>query len=483
MAEKKNEVRTRFAPSPTGFMHIGNLRTALYAFLYTKKNKGKFILRIEDTDQARKVDGAIDMIYRTLKQAGMNWDEGPDVGGKYGPYIQSERMNLYSEYAHKLVELGKAYFCFCTKERLEQVKTENGDFNYDRHCRHLSEEEIQKNLKDGVPYVIRQKVPKGIKCTYTDLVFGEISVDSDEIEDAILLKSDGMPTYNFANVIDDHLMNITHVTRGVEYLSSTPKYNLIYDSFGWVRPTYIHLQPIMKDQTHKLSKRSGDANFEDFISKGYLPEAILNYIALLGWAPKSNKEKMTLQEMLEEFDISGISHSHSIFDELKMKWLNSEYLKELSDEEFIKVSKPFMDKCDIPSYCDKKYLASLLKTRISIMSEIEEKAEFINQYRVPELVEYEHKKLKVDSETAKLGLKCCVEVLDMIKSNSEEDIREPFVLVAEKNGIKSGQIMYIMRLALTGCPVTPGGAVEMIKLFGLKESKERIRKAYEKAVK
>ena len=474
------QVRTRFAPSPTGFIHVGNLRTGLYSYLYAKKNKGTFVLRIEDTDQERKVDGAVDMIYRTLKTAGLDWDEGPDKGGEYGPYIQTERMNLYSELAHELVEIGGAYYCFCSKERLEQVKNENGDFNYDRHCRHLSKEEIEKNLKAGIPYVIRQKVPEGIECKYTDMVFGEITVNSDEIEDAVLLKSDGLPTYNFANVVDDHMMGITHVIRGVEYLSSTPKYNLIYDSFGWERPQYMHLQPIMKDATHKLSKRFGDANFEDFVAKGYLPQAILNYIALLGWTPKSNKEKFSLAELIQEFDVSGISHSHSIFDEQKMKGLNSEYLKEMSDDDFYKLSKPYIDACGIPTCCDKKYLASLLKTRISILSEIPEKIEFLKKFKAPEACEYEHKKLKIDAEVVKLAMKCSLEIVKKCTSMDELKIKEIFTEVAEKNNIKSGQIMFVMRLALTGCPVTPGGAVEMLKVLGLVESEKRIKLAYEK---
>lgn len=314
-----NSVRTRFAPSPTGFMHIGNLRTGLYAYLFAKSKGGDFILRIEDTDQERKVEGAVDMIYRTLETAGISYDEGPDKDAGFGPYVQTERMGLYKEYAEKLVELGGAYYCFCDKERLEGLKDENGVHTYDKHCRNLSKEEVERRLRAGEPYVIRQKVPEGVVSEYEDMVFGKISVNSQDIEDGVLLKSDGLPTYNFANVVDDHLMNITHVIRGTEYLSSTPKYNLIYDAFGWERPKYMHLPPIMKDATRKLSKRFGDANFEDFISKGYLPEAIVNYIALLGWCPKDNREKMSMSEMTEAFDVDGISHSSSIFDEADRK--------------------------------------------------------------------------------------------------------------------------------------------------------------------
>ncbi|MEG2450931.1 MAG: glutamate--tRNA ligase, partial [Clostridia bacterium] len=335
-----DRVRTRFAPSPTGFMHIGNLRTGLYAYMFAKQNNGDFILRIEDTDQERKVEGAVEMVYRTLATAGITYDEGPNKDGGVGPYVQTERMTIYREYAEKLVELGGAYYCFCDRERLEGLKDENGIHTYDKHCRNLSKEEVLKRLSAGEPYVIRQKVPEGIVSSYVDMVFGEISVSSEDIEDGILLKSDGLPTYNFANVVDDHLMHISHVIRGIEYLSSTPKYNLIYDAFGWARPTYMHLPPIMKDATRKLSKRFGDANFEDFIAKGYLPQAVVNYIALLGWCPKDNREKMTLQEMIEAFDTEGISHSSAIFDEVKMRWLNGEYLKAMTEDEFFETASP-----------------------------------------------------------------------------------------------------------------------------------------------
>ena len=307
-------VRTRFAPSPTGFMHIGNLRTGLYAYLYAKQNNGKFILRIEDTDVERYVEGAVDLIYKTLKDCKIGIDEGPNEGGNYGPYIQSERKNLYMKYALELVEKGAAYYCFCDKERLESIKGENGIKRYDKHCLHLSKEEIEANLKAGKPFVIRQNMPTEGESSFTDLSFGLVTVPNSELEDQILIKSDGMPTYNFANVIDDHLMGITHVIRGNEYLSSTPKYNLLYDAFGWERPEYIHLTPVMKDETRKLSKRYGDANFEDFISKGYLPEAIINYIALVGWSPKGTQEKFSMDELIENFSVSGLSKSPGIFD-------------------------------------------------------------------------------------------------------------------------------------------------------------------------
>ncbi|MBR2485014.1 MAG: glutamate--tRNA ligase, partial [Clostridia bacterium] len=370
-------VRTRFAPSPTGFMHIGNLRTGLYTYLYARKHKGTFILRIEDTDQERKVEGAVEAIYRTLNIAGMDYDEGPDKDGGYGPYVQTERMGLYKEYAEKLVELGGAYYCFCDKERLQSIVDENGLHTYDKHCRNIPLEEAKARVAAGEPYVIRQKVPEGVVSSYTDLVFGEIAVASADIEDGVLLKSDGLPTYNFANVVDDHLMGITHVMRGVEYLSSTPKYNLMYDAFGWERPTYIHLSPIMKDAQRKLSKRYGDANFEDFVAKGYLPEAIVNYIALLGWCPKTNKEKMTIEEMIEEFDVDGISKSPAIFDEAKMRWLNGEYLKAMTPDEFYKVSLPYILKSKAGGKFNDYEISRLMQTRVDVLSDIPEKIDFL----------------------------------------------------------------------------------------------------------
>ena len=320
------KIRTRYAPSPTGRMHVGNLRTALYAYLYARKHKGKFILRIEDTDTERYVDGAVDIILRTLKTAGMDYDEGPVVGGPYGPYVQSQRKNEYMKYAKELVEKGEAYYCFCTKERLENLPDVNGARRYDRHCLSLSKEEINEKLTAGVPYVIRQKMPTEGSTKYHDMVFGDIEIDNAELEDNILIKSDGMPTYNFANVIDDHLMNITVVIRGIEYLSSTPKYNLLYKAFGWEQPLYMHLPPIMKDERHKLSKRNGDAGFEDLLAKGFLPQAIVNYIALLGWSPKGNEEKLSMDELKEMFDVDGISKSQSIFDEQKLRWLYGRYI-------------------------------------------------------------------------------------------------------------------------------------------------------------
>ena len=468
-------VRTRFAPSPTGFMHIGNLRTGLYAYLFARKNNGKFILRIEDTDQERKVEGAIEMVYRTLATAGITYDEGPDKDGGVGPYIQTERMGIYKEYAKKLVELGGAYYCFCDKERLESLQGEGGVHTYDKHCRNLSKEEVERRLAAGESYVIRQKVPEGVVSSYDDMVFGRISVDTADIEDGVLLKSDGLPTYNFANVVDDHLMGITHVIRGTEYLSSTPKYNLIYDAFGWERPKYMHLPPIMKDATRKLSKRYGDANFEDFIAKGYLPQAVVNYIALLGWCPKDNKEKMTMQELIDEFDVSGISHSSSIFDEAKMRWLNGEYLKAMSEQDFEKVATLWIKQAIGDKDYDVKELALLMQTRVDVLSEIPEKLAFLNEFGEHDLAMYEHQKMKVTKDVAKRALGVAIAALEDFDDWSADAIKEQIKTKSEEEGIKSGQVMFTMRVALTGAPVTPGGAIEMAVVLKKDETLRRMR--------
>ena len=468
-------VRTRFAPSPTGFMHIGNLRTGLYTYLYARKHKGTFILRIEDTDQERKVEGAVEAIYRTLNIAGMDYDEGPDKDGGYGPYVQTERMGLYKEYAEKLVELGGAYYCFCDKERLQSIVDENGLHTYDKHCRNIPLEEAKARVAAGEPYVIRQKVPEGVVSSYTDLVFGEIAVASADIEDGVLLKSDGLPTYNFANVVDDHLMGITHVMRGVEYLSSTPKYNLMYDAFGWERPTYIHLSPIMKDAQRKLSKRYGDANFEDFVAKGYLPEAIVNYIALLGWCPKSNKEKMTIEEMIEEFDVDGISKSPAIFDEAKMRWLNGEYLKAMTPDEFYKVSLPYILKIKAGGKFNDYEISRLMQTRVDVLSDIPEKIDFLVDFDEYDVNMYVHQKMKVDFNVAKRALKVAFDALAGLDDWTEDAIKEAMKSSAEGNGMKGGQVMFSVRVALTGQPSTPGGAVEMAVVLGKEESLRRLQ--------
>ncbi|MEG2273715.1 MAG: glutamate--tRNA ligase, partial [Clostridia bacterium] len=454
--------------------HIGNLRTGLYAYMFAKQNNGDFILRIEDTDQERKVEGAVEMVYRTLATAGITYDEGPNKDGGVGPYVQTERMAIYREYAEKLVELGGAYYCFCDRERLEGLKDENGIHTYDKHCRNLSKEEVLKRLSAGEPYVIRQKVPEGIVSSYVDMVFGEIAVSSEDIEDGILLKSDGLPTYNFANVVDDHLMHISHVIRGIEYLSSTPKYNLIYDAFGWARPTYMHLPPIMKDATRKLSKRFGDANFEDFIAKGYLPQAVVNYIALLGWCPKDNREKMTLQEMIEAFDTEGISHSSAIFDEVKMRWLNGEYLKAMTEDEFFETASPWIKKAEFKGNYNAKEISKLLQTRVDILSEIKEKMAFLDNFKEYDLNMYIHQKMKVDFNVAKRAVKVAIECLIDLNEWTEDSIRETIKQSAESANMKSGQVMFSMRVALTGEPSTPGGAIEMAMVLGKEESIKRM---------
>ena len=469
------KVRTRFAPSPTGFMHIGNLRTALYAYLYAKHFDGDFILRIEDTDTARYVEGAVDIIYSTLKKAGIPHDEGPDKDKGYGPYVQSERKPIYGKYAHLLVEKGGAYYCFCDKERLESLKDENGVARYDKHCLHLSKEEIQARLDRGDPYVIRQNIPTEGVSEYEDMVFGTITVPNADMEDGILLKSDGMPTYNFANVVDDHLMEISHVIRGTEYLSSTPKYNLMYDAFGWERPKYMHLPPIMKDAHRKLSKRYGDANFEDFIDKGYLPEAIVNYIALLGWAPKDNEEKMDIDTLIKLFDVDGIGKSGSIFDEQKMRWLNSLYIRELSDEDFLKLAAPYFDNSVIAGKYDYALFASLLKSRVEILSEIPDMVAFIEDFGEYDLTLYEHKKLKIDQEIAKNAVSLAIDALKNLDSFTVTDVHDALAAAAEEKGMKKGQVLFCVRLAVTSKASTPGGAAEMSALLGKEETLRRLQ--------
>lgn len=455
-------------------MHVGNLRTGLYAYMYAKRHNGTFILRIEDTDQERKVEGAVEAIYRTLKVAGMGYDEGPDKDGGYGPYVQTERMGLYKEYAEKLVELGGAYYCFCDKERLQSIVDDNGLHTYDKHCRNIPLEEAKARVAAGEPYVIRQKVPEGVVSSYVDLVFGEISVASEDIEDGVLLKSDGLPTYNFANVVDDHLMGITHVMRGIEYLSSTPKYNLIYDAFGWERPTYIHLAPIMKDAQRKLSKRYGDANFEDFVSKGYLPEAVVNYIALLGWCPKSNQEKMTIDEMIEQFDVDGLSKSPAIFDEAKMRWLNGEYLKAMTAEEFYNVSLPYILKSKAGGKFNDYEISRLMQTRVDVLSDIPEKIDFLVEFGEYDVNMYVHQKMKVDFNVAKQALKVAFDAMNGLEDWTEEAIKDCMKSSAEANSLKGGQVMFSVRVALTGQPSTPGGAVEMAVVLGKEESMRRL---------
>ena len=469
-----DKVRTRFAPSPTGYLHIGGLRTALYGYLFAKKNGGDFILRIEDTDTARYVDGSVQIIYDTLRDSGIMYDEGPDVGGNYGPYVQSERKAIYKEYAEKLVELGGAYYCFCTPERIAGLKDEEGNVRYDKHCLKLFPEEIKERIARGDSYVIRQNVPTEGTGSYHDLVYGDISVDYKDIEDGILLKSDGMPTYNFANVIDDHLMGITHVIRGTEYLSSTPKYNLMYDAFGWERPVYIHLPPIMKDSQHKLSKRNGDASYEDFVNKGFVKEAIVNYIALLGWSPKDNTEKMSLPELVENFSLEGLGKSPAIFDEVKMRWLSGEYIKEMSDEEFVTRADKFLKESKVYGKYDLKKVAALLKTRIETFGEIPEKINFLEEFGEYDIALYTHKKMKTDAEIAKTVLPLARKAIAELKEFTFDSVHDAMMKLVADLGVKNGQVFWCVRVAISGKESTAGGVMEIAELLGKEETLRRL---------
>lgn len=478
------EVRTRFAPSPTGYMHIGNLRTALYAYLIAKKNNGKFILRIEDTDQERYVEGAIDVIYNTLKLVGLQHDEGPDIGGPYGPYVQSQRREIYSQYAKKLIDIGGAYYCFCSKERLDALRQEcerkGIPFKYDGHCRNISREEAEERIKRGEQYVIRQKIPATGTTSFHDEVFGTITVSNDSLDDNILIKSDGMPTYNFANVVDDHLMKITHVVRGSEYLSSTPKYNLLYKAFGWEIPTYIHLPLIMKPHGGKLSKREGDASFEDFYNKGYLKEAIINYIALLGWSPGTDEEIFTLEELKQRFSIEGLSKSPAVFDINKLRWMNGEYIRSMSLEQFNELAMPYYKKVIKRQDIDYMKLSRLLQTRTEVLGEIPENIDFIEELPDYDVNMYANKKMRTDLNNSLEYLKKAYEALQGVDKWDDDHIHEAlFKLIAEL-GVKNGQVLWPVRTAVSGKQFTPGGAIELSSLLGKEETLRRIKIGIEK---
>ena len=479
-----NEVRTRFAPSPTGYMHIGNLRTALYAYLLAKANDGKFILRIEDTDQERYVEGAVDVIYRTMADTGLIHDEGPDKDAGYGPYIQSERRSIYKEYAEKLVELGHAYYCFCDKERLEDLRQQQTVMKvptkYDGLCSKLSKEEIEEKLKAGVPYVIRQKMPKYGKTTFYDDVFGEISVENAILDDNVLLKADGLPTYNFANVIDDHLMKISHIIRGSEYLSSTPKYNLLYEAFGWEIPKYVHVSPVMKDANNKLSKRHGDASYEDFIAKGYLKEAIVNYIALLGWAPGDEREKFTIEELIKAFDVKGISKSPAIFDEKKLAWLNGEYIRELTPEKFHEMALPYYEGVITNPDIDLKEVSELLQPRCEKLSDIPEQVDFFDKLPEYDNELYTHKKMKTNPENSLEALVAVLPVIEGITDWTKENIHDELIALVERLELKNGRILWPVRVAVSGKAFTPGGGVELAYILGKDETINRIKIGIEK---
>lgn len=478
------DVRTRYAPSPTGFMHVGNLRTALYEYLIAKSQGGRFVLRIEDTDRERYVDGAVDVIYNTLKIAGLKHDEGPDIGGDYGPYVQSERKNMYLPYAQQLIKEGKAYRCFCSKERLEKLQEDTVGGGYDKHCRDLPQEEIDRLLKEGVPYVIRQKMPLEGSTTFKDAVFGEITVENSELQDQILIKTDGYPTYNFANVIDDHTMGITHVVRGSEYLSSTPKYNLLYQAFGWEIPTYVHLPLIMgkneDGSVSKLSKRHGATGFEDLIKEGYLPQAIINYIALLGWCPKDNREIFTLKELEQAFSIDGISKSPAVFDYDKLSWFNGEYIRAMSPEEFTSVAMPYYRQVFGGKEMPWEKFAEILQKRVVKLTEIPAMLDFF-----AELPEYDkelfvNKKSKTNLDNAPGVLQEAYERLKALPDWDNTSIHDCLINMAQEKELKNGTVMWPVRIAAAGKTVTPGGAVEILDILGREESLRRLETGLEK---
>lgn len=453
-------VRTRFAPSPTGFMHIGNLRTALYEYLVAKSQGGDFVLRIEDTDRERYVEGAVDIIYNTMKTAGLQHDEGPDKPGKYGPYVQSERLDMYKPYAEQLIQQGKAYRCFCSKERLDSLKDdETPGGGYDRHCRDLPQEEIDRLLAEGVPYVIRQKMPLEGSTTFTDAVFGEITVENSELQDQILIKTDGYPTYNFANVIDDHTMNITHVVRGCEYLSSTPKYNLLYEAFGWDVPTYIHLPLIMgKDaegNVAKLSKRHGSTGFEDLINEGYLPQAIINYVALLGWCPSDNQEMFTIDELTKAFNISGISKSPSIFDYDKLEWFNGEYIRQMSAEEFTQHAVPYYKQAITDKELDWNKITAILHQRVTKFNQIPDMIDFFNELPQYETDMFVNKKSKTNLDNAPVMLKAVTDKLTALESWDKDSIHDCLIDLATELEVKNGTVMWPARIAVAGKRLHP----------------------------
>ena len=477
MAKK---IRTRFAPSPTGKMHVGNLRTALYAYLIAKHEGGDFLLRIEDTDQERYVEGALDLIYKTMKEAGLTHDEGPDKDGGFGPYIQSERMKtgMYLEYAKQLVEKGEAYYCFCTKERLQKLHEEDEDAKYDKHCLSLSKEEVEEKLAAGVPYVIRQNNPTEGETTFDDVIYGQISAPNEELDDMILIKSDGYPTYNFANVIDDHLMEITHVVRGNEYLSSAPKYNRLYEAFGWDIPVYVHCPTITDENHKKLSKRHGASSFEDLMNLGFLPEAVVNYVALLGWSPSEDREIYSLAELVEAFDYKRINKSPAVFDLVKLKWMNGEYIKAMDDERYEEYAIPEIKKT-ITKDLDLKKIAGLVKTRIEVFPDIAEKIDFFEELPEYDVAMYTHKKMKTNSENSLVALKELLpryEALDDYSIAGIEAVAKEYV--AEKE-IKNGQALWPLRTAVSGKQMTPGGAYEIMEILGKEESLARIRKGIE----
>ena len=478
-----SKVRTRFAPSPTGRMHVGNLRTALYAYLITKHEGGDFILRIEDTDQERYVEGAVEIIYRTLKETGLIHDEGPDKDGGCGPYVQSERQaqGIYLKYAKQLIDKGEAYYCFCDKERLDSLrKTVAGKeiTVYDKHCLHLSKEEVEAKLAAGVPYVIRQNNPTEGTTTFEDEIYGDITVDNAELDDMILIKSDGYPTYNFANVVDDHLMGITHVVRGNEYLSSSPKYNRLYEVFGWEVPVYVHCPLITDEEHHKLSKRCGHSSFEDLVDQGFLTEAIVNFVALLGWSPADNQEIMSLDELVEKFDYHHMNKSPAVFDFTKLKWMNGEYIKKMDFDTFYEKALPYIKEVITKDY-DLKKIAKMVQTRIEIFPDIKDHIDFFEELPEYDVAMYTHKKMKTNAETSLEVLQEILPILEAQEDYSNDALYATLLKYVEQKGCKNGYVMWPIRTAVSGKQMTPGGATELMEVLGKEESLARIRKGIE----
>lgn len=476
-----SKIRTRYAPSPTGKMHVGNLRSALYEFLIAKHEGGEFMLRIEDTDQERFVEGATEIIYRTMEKTGLIHDEGPDKDGGVGPYVQSERMKtgIYLKYAKELVEKGEAYYCFCDKERLVSLKTEIVEgkeiFVYDKHCLSLSKKEVEEKLLQGVPYVIRQNNPKEGTTTFHDELYGDITVANADLDDMILIKSDGYPTYNFANVVDDHTMNITHVVRGNEYLSSSPKYVRLYEAFGWEIPIYVHL-PLLTDENHKkLSKRSGHSSFEDLIEQGFLTEAVVNYIALLGWSPEDNIEIFSLEELIAKFDYRRIGKSPAVFDIVKLKWVNGEYFKAMELDVFYEIAEPYIKKVISKDY-DLKKIAAMVKTRIEVFPDISEHIDFFEELPEYDINMYTHKKMKTNAETSLLVLKDLLPILEAQEDYSNDSLYELLVQYVQDKEVKNGYVMWPIRTAVSGKSMTPAGATEIMEVLGKEESLGRIKK-------
>ena len=479
--ESMDMVRTRFAPSPTGYMHLGNLRTALYTYLYARRMGGTFILRIEDTDQEREVPGAVEKMYRSLEMAGLDHDEGPDVGGEYGPYIQTQRRHIYPKYAKELIERGGAYYCFCTKEHLDEARAaaeaRGETYKYDKHCLHLPKEEVEARLAAGEPHVIRQNVPLSGQAGFDDALYGHVTVDCSTLDDNVLIKADGLPTYNFANVVDDHLMGITHVMRGSEYLSSAPKYNLLYEGFGWTPPIYVHLPVVMRDATRKLSKRYGDPSFEDLLDQGYLKEAIINFIALLGWSPRSEQEFFTIDELIEKFDLEGLNKAPSIFDTVKLRWFNAEYMRKTSPEAFEQMAAPWLAKALDPAKFDFHRLSELLHGRTEVLSDLPGMVGFLAEMPEfsPEL--YVHKKMKCDVEVAKTALTAMLPVVESVAPWTEEARHEKLMAAIQESGMKNGQVLWPLRVAISGQASTPGGAIEIAYLLGREETLARLRRS------